>query len=448
MQMAHANDWSKDTVYLVMLDRFADGDPSNNEGIDPTNPLAFHGGDLVGLIEQLDEIHTLGANVIWITPLQKQVPPITVKEGLFHGHHGYWANNFNTLDPRFGDEETLKTLVDKAHDLDMKVILDVVYNHVGYGSDWITQHPDWIRQGDACGGDPLTLCLAGLPDIKTERADVRAHLFEAHIGLAERVGLDGFRLDTVKHISHEFWQEHRAIIRERLGPNFLLLGEVWDADKFVAAPYFDQDEMDAIFDFGFRNSTLKFLTGVSDAQRYGRYIANRHDVPTGKLLAHFISNHDLPMMLALLRGNKDKLRVALTLMLTQEGLPILAWGEEVGRKGGIWPKNRQDMPWGNRNILPGAGVIRDETLRADVQRLIALRKNYPSLTGHEITVVHSEGRRLAYLRGEDILVLVNADKDVWQRDTREGWTEIYSTHPNSTGTMLEPFSAMILSRFK
>ena len=437
-------DWAGEVIYFVMVDRFADGDPANNMDVDLDNPLAFQGGDLVGLRENLDEIADLGATAIWLTPINQQVTHTVPAEGRdFFPHHGYWANDFNAIDPRYGDEATLSALVDRAHQLGLKVILDVVYNHVGYGADWTATRPEWVRRGADCGGDDITMCLSGLPDLRTELPELRDLLFEAHIGLAERTGLDGFRLDTVKHIDHDFWAAHRDEVRLRLGEDFLLLGEVWDADKYLAEPYFETGEMDALFDFGFRNRTLKFLQGIEKADRYARYFAKRHDVRDGFLLSHFLSNHDMPMMLALLKGDASRLQLGLVLMMTSEGLPVLSWGEEVGRRGGVWPNNREVMPWGARNVVPGQGSARDEALRDDVKALINLRKNYPELSGDQIEILHAEGGQLAYLRGDTFLVIINRDGGDLGFDFPAGhWDTIWS-HGE---TAFAPASAMIYHR--
>jgi glycosidase len=448
---APANDiWKRDVIYFVMLDRFADGDRSNNRGVDINNPLAFHGGDLKGLADNLGEIADLGATAVWLSPIVKQVGPIESDEGTFHGHHGYWADSFTEIDPRYGTEADLKHLVGIAHSMGMKVILDVVYNHVGYDAEWTKTKPEWLRQGDQCGGDAITLCLAGLPDLRTELHDVREHLFEAHIGLAERTGLDGFRLDTVKHISHEFWQEHRDQVRKRLGPDFLLLGEVWDADKYLAEPYFENDELDAITDFGFRDRTLKFLSGVSDAKRYSRYFLKRHNVADGKLLAPFLSNHDMPMLLAMLRGDKEKLKLAATLLFTSQGLPVLAWGEEIGRNGGLWPDNREDMDWGDRIDLPNANSYRDDDLKRHFQGLVQLRHSLPELASNATEIVHADGRSLAFTRGSDLLVLINASEKKWAFGSNEfpesEWTAVYQTKGSEAAFLLPPVAAAIFSR--
>ncbi len=299
-------------------------------------------------------------------------------------------------------------LVDGAHERGLKVILDVVYNHLGYGMENDPEFSHWLRSGESCGGsNPVTMCLAGLPDFQTELPEVRKYLFEANIGLAERVKLDGFRLDTVKHLSHDFWQEHRGEVDRRLGKDFLLLGEVWDADRFVARDYFANDEMDALFDFSFRDRVIKLVSGVYDAAKFGRYLSKRHDVAEGYFLAPFLSNHDMPMLLSMFGGDTQSLAMAATIMMTIEGPPVIPYGEEIGRRGGVWPDNREVMAWGERDILPGAGLARNEELRQVFMDLIALRKERASLRGGEFEVIYSDENVLIYGRGEDALVAIN-----------------------------------------
>lgn len=400
-QLGAAETWADDIVYFVMLDRFADGDPSNNQDVDLDSPIAFHGGDLLGLRDRLDYIQELGATAIWLTPIVEQIKsPVPNEFGPFYGHHGYWANDFTRVDPRFGTEADLTALTESAHERGLKVILDVVYNHVGYGADWTTSHPDWLRQGEDCGGDEITMCLSGLPDIRTERPEVRDFLFDAHIGLAERTGLDGFRLDTVKHVTHDFWAAHADEVRNRLGDDFLLLGEVWDGDKYLAAPYFENGELNALFDFAFRDRTLKFLSGVEQADRYGRYFAKRHETEGG-LLAPFLSNHDMPTLLAMLRGDSERYLMAATLLLTSQGIPTIAWGEEIGRRGGVWPDNREDMTWD--------GGYRDDDLLEKFKALIALRKANPALWDAPIEVLTASKGTLIYRRGDLVIAINRSD---------------------------------------
>lgn len=395
-------------LYFVMLDRFVDGDQTNNLDVNVAHDLTFHGGDLKGLGEQLDYIHELGATAVWLTPINRQIDGFVDNEyGEFYAHHGYWAEDLYSIDPRFGSEADLKALVDKAHRLDMKVILDVVYNHLGYGADFVEANPHWFRVGDQCGGDAITTCLSGLPDMKTELPEVREYLFDAHLGLAKRTGLDGFRLDTVKHIGHEFWQEHAIKAKARLGDDFILIGEIWGADKISARKYFEQEELDGVFDFVFRDRTIGFLNGIGSAKRYGRYLSKRHLVKDGHFLAPFLSNHDMPTLLAMLGGDKERYLIAATVLFSMEGMPTITWGEEYARQGKAWPKNRDNMYWENSELLPGASWDADLAVRDKFKQLIALRKSNQDLTSSVNELVYSTKHSVALKRGDNTLLVVN-----------------------------------------
>jgi len=401
-------------LYFVVLDRFADGDPGNDAGVDRTAKGAFHGGDLKGLTARLDDIADLGATALWITPVVKNIPgPVTGAGFPDWGYHGYWADDFLSLDPRFGSEEDLKTLVAEAHRRGMKVLLDVVYNHAGYESRYLgdPKTKDWFRREDrgTCGTDDLTTCVAGLPDFKTERPEVADYLLNAQIGWAEKAGLDGFRLDTVKHVDHPFWQEHRKRTRERLGKNFFLIGEVWGGDAQSLDPWFAGDEMDAGFDFSFQGSAVGFLERRGRTAAFDHYLKGRDKVRAGYLLSPYLSSHDVPGALSLLGGDVAKFRLAALLELTVSGLPMIYYGEEVARAGGDWPENRSDMPWGSRDVLPGKGRPRNEALRADYKKLIAIRRAHPALSRGTYETVSTDGDLLVFLRrdgaAKDVVVV-------------------------------------------
>ena len=410
-------DWSSAVLYFVIVDRFADGDPGNDRHVDPTAKGAFHGGDLKGLLARLDEISDLGVTAIWITPVVKNIPGFVTGAGFPDwAYHGYWADDFTKLDDRFGTEQDLRALADACHRRGMKLLLDTVYNHVGYNSQYLKspRTRNWLRSGETgdCGTDDLTSCLSGLPDLKTERADVDEYLFEAHLSRAKRLGLDGFRLDTVKHVSHDFWKEHRRRARKLLGDGFFLLGEVWGGDAESLDPWFAGDELDAGFDFSFQGSVLGFLEGRGRPVAFDRYLKSRERVRPGHLLAPFLSSHDVPTALSLLHGDKTLFRLAAVLELTAPGIPVIYYGEEVGRLGGEWPLNRSDMPWGDRDIRPGAGAARDDSLRQDYKRLIALRRAHPALSRGRHESVSADRDLLVYARrdsasGDYALVAVN-----------------------------------------
>ena len=409
--------WRDAILYFVITDRFADGDPNNDQGVDRNAKGTFHGGDLAGLRQQLDEIADLGATAIWITPVVKQIDGFVTGAGFPDwGYHGYWGDDFYRLDPRFGSEAELKALVDDAHARGIKVLLDVVYNHAGYDSNLLKdpRTRGWFRidsQG-TCGHDDLTLCVSGLPDFKTELPEVDDYLLKAHLGLAKRVGIDGFRLDTVKHVDHPFWQEHRRQTREQLGQDFFLIGEVWGGDAQSLDPWFSGDEMDAGFDFSFQGSALGWVQGRGRTIAFDRYLKSREKVRAGHLLSPYLSSHDVQGALSLLNGDKELFRLAALLELTAGGMPMIYYGEEVGRPGGDWPDNRSDMPWGNRRILPGAGKPRDEALRADYKKLIAIRRAHPAFARGVHTGLATDGDLLVFLQsdeasGDAVVVAVN-----------------------------------------
>src|SRR5882724_4678292 len=371
-----ARPWSDDILYFVLVDRFADGDPGNDANVDRKAKGAFHGGDLKGLLAQLDEIASLGVTAIWVNPLVKNIPGHVDGAGFPDwGYHGYWADDFNSLDPRFGTEEDLRKLVEACHIRGIKVLLDVVYNHAGYDTRYLRDPKTrkWLRStivGD-CGEDDLTSCLAGLP---------------------------GFRLDTVKHVDHPFWQEHRKRTRAELGPQFFLLGEVFGADAEVLEPWFEPDEMDAGFDFSFQGNVLGFVQGRGRTVAFNRYLEMRQKVRPGHLVAHYLSTHDTTGALFQLKGDMALFRLAAVLLFTTSGIPVVYYGEEVGRPGGEWPDNRSDMPWGPRDVLPGAGLPRDDALRRDYQKLIGIRKVHPALSRGNHIALSTEGDLYVFAR--------------------------------------------------
>lgn len=436
-------DWSDAIIYFVLVDRFADGDASNNSGVDLDNPGGWHGGDLRGLTAQLDEIADLGATAIWINPIQTQMsgavfasgPAETgTQNGFEHtGFHGYWMDDFNSVDPHFGSEADLKAFVDAAHKRGIKVLLDVVYNHAGYGTRYLTdpQYKGWIRTRPVdCAADPLTCQVGGLPDFVTEDPEVSTYLLDANIGLAKRTGVDGFRLDTVKHVGHDFWQVHRARTREELGDDFYLLGEVWGGSNQVLDEWFVNDEMDSGFDFTFRGSCRGFVDGKGRTIAYAAYLEKRHRIREGYQTAHYLSSHDEPLMLYELGGDLDKFKVCVGLQMTTLGLPVIYYGEEVARDGSVWPTNRNDMPWGDAAVMPGQGKARNEGLRDYYKNLIATRRAHPALTRGDFERLYWEGDLLIFSRsdmdsGDVVIVAANRGSETLEAKVTspEAWTE-------------------------
>jgi glycosidase len=413
--------WADEILYFVVVDRFADGDESNNVAVDTTAQGAFHGGDLKGLRQQLDELSSLGVTALWITPVVKNIDSFVTGAGFPDwGYHGYWADDFQKLDPRFGTEEDLRALVEACHQRGLRVLLDVVYNHPGYNSRYLRlpETKGWLRSEErgTCGDDDVTSCLSGLPDFKTELPEVAKYLLDAQIAWAKRSGVDGFRLDTVKHVGHAFWKEHRRRTREEVGKDFFLLGEVWGGDAESLDPWFSGDEMDGGFDFGFQGNTIAFVLGRGRVIAFDRYLKSRHKVRPGYHLAHFLSSHDVPGALHQLEGDVKRFSLAAVLQLTTVGIPTLYYGEEVARPGGDWPANRSDMPWGERDVKPGAGKPRNESLRKLYQKLTSIRRAHPALSRGTHQGLSTDGDLYVFLRheaesGDAVMVAINRGQE-------------------------------------
>lgn len=424
-----APDWSGDVVYFVLIDRYADGDSGNNSRVERSNPGGFHGGDLKGLTQHLDEIADLGVTALWINPVQKQISrcfyasapaKLGIPEFQHCGFHGYWIDDFTQVEPQFGSLDDLKHLVEEAHKRHIKVLLDVVYNHAGYGSSYESRKTSdgqsWMRTGEGnCDVDPITCRVGGLPDFRTELPEVRDYLLNANIGLARQAGVDGFRLDTFKHVATDFWLEHRRRTRAELGQDFFLLAEYWGGDASSLDPFFERDEIDAGFDFGFKGNCEAFVNNRGRAVAYGSYLRSRHKVRKGYLLAHYLSSHDEPMALYDMGGDKDKFRICAAIQMTSLGLPVIYYGEEVARKGSEWPLNRTNMPWGERDILPGKGDERDEAMREYYKALLHIRHQHPALSRGDYTLLSGpQDAVLAYARyealsGDKVVVVVNRE---------------------------------------
>ncbi len=436
--------WAGEVLYFVLIDRFADGDSSNNPRVQRRNPGGYHGGDLKGLTQQLDELADLGVTALWINPVQLQmergVPaqaPAKLGVSAFDhwGFHGYWIADFKKMEPQFGSVEDLKNLVDAARKRGIKVLLDVVYNHTGYESTYAgrrtaTGEP-WIRLGEgSCEVDPVTCRVGGLPDLRTELPEVRDYVLDANIALARQAGVAGFRLDTYKHLASDFWREHRARTREQLGPDFFLLAEYWGGTAQSLDGFFERDEVDSGFDFSFKGSCEAWVLGRGRSVAFGSYLRSRHQVRPGYLLAHYLSSHDEPMALGNLDGDKQKFRLCVAVQMTSLGMPVIYYGEEVGRGGTEWPLNRNDMPWGKRDVLPGRGVARDEALRDFYKKLIQIRKQHPALVRGDYALLSGrDDRALAYGRrdaasGDQVLVLLNRDDKPVSLDVAlpSGWS--------------------------
>ena len=412
-QASTTSDWNNEIMYFVIPDRYADA-KENNFIHDSEKPGHFHGGDWAGLTGQLDQLQELGITALWITPIVKQIPGFVGDVGFEdYGYHGYWADNFYALEGRLGNEEDLKELVEEAHKRNIKVLVDVVFNHPGYGASYETAKRHWLRIGDECGNDEVTGCLLGLPDFKTEIPEVREYLIESHIQWAEKFGFDGYRIDTIKHVDTETQLYNRSQTKERLDEDFFLMGEHFGGEASnLTDYYFQHGILNSGIDFSFPEATKLWLNWQIPTGEFSQVrLAGRHIDTKGGVLAHYLSSHDQTGMIKELGYDRNKFKVAAGLQLTSLGMPIIYYGEEVARNIGEWPENRSNMPWGRQNIQPGAGEERDEGMRDYYKQLITIRKANPALSTGSYQELYATNEHLTFARRKgNNKVIVSANR--------------------------------------
>lgn len=365
--------WSRpptrsDALYLVMVDRFADGRPDAPGTVDRGDPQAWHGGDLPGLLARLDVLDRLGVGAVWITPVSiGRDAPI----GPWGAYHGYWVTDVGGVGSRFGAPEDLRALSQALHERGMRLYVDVVYNHVAYDADLVREQPDWFHgRGDVVDWDDpvqrVTHDVHGLPDLAQEDERVYAWLRDRSKALLALADPDGFRVDAVGHLPEGFLARLGADLRPDARPAFELLGEVFDGNPDRLAARAAADGLDAVFDFPLHYAMVDVFCG--DAHP-GRVAASLRPDYGGARPVTMLDNHDTPRIRSRCGGDLDRVAQALAFQLTARGTPALTWGTEVGLEGALEPLNRGDM------VFPDE----EPPLAVTIRELLALRAETPAL---------------------------------------------------------------------
>lgn len=352
-------DWDEAVVYFMMTDRFFDGNESNNtaSGADTygKNPGLYHGGDFAGVTAKLDYLQDLGVNTIWITPIVENIKGVAVtdegsKDVPYNAaYHGYWASDFTKLNPTLGTTGEFETMISEAHKRGMRIMVDIVVNHAGYGTE--STFADMLRDKSVSEGD-IKSWQSGLPDFATENADVRAKLVEWQTAWMKDYGVDYFRVDTVKHVDSTTWAALKNSTTE-VNQSFKMIGEYFGAGYASNGSSLGTGQMDADLDFDFNDQATSFVSGnISSVEKFlsARNSALNNTYMTGQ----FLSSHDEDgFKAALMNGKKytedeatSAALVAATLQLTAKGIPVIYYGEEVGLSGlNNYPyqTNRYDM---------------------------------------------------------------------------------------------------------
>lgn len=378
-------DWDEAVVYFMMTDRFFDGNESNNtaSGADTygkNNPGLYHGGDFAGVTAKLDYLQDLGVNTIWLTPIVENVKGVAVtdegKEDVPYNaaYHGYWASDFTKLNPTLGTTEEFETMISEAHKRGMRIMVDIVVNHAGYGSE--STFADMLRDKSISEGD-IKSWQDGLPDFATENADVRAKLVEWQTSWMKDYGVDYFRVDTVKHVDSTTWAALKNSTTE-VNPSFKMIGEYYGAGYASNGSTLGTGQMDADLDFDFNDQATSFVSGnISSVESFlsSRNTALNNAYMTGQ----FLSSHDENGFKASLMNGKqyteDKATaaalVAATLQLTAKGIPVIYYGEEVGLSGlNNYPYNT------NRYDMDFSKATKDNVTYQHYKNLLSIRNAY------------------------------------------------------------------------
>ncbi len=345
-------DWDEARIYFMLTDRFYDGDEvNNNELVDKADPGAYHGGDFAGVTAKLDYLKGLGINTIWITPIVENVTGDfgTQAKGSYYAYHGYWANDFEKLNPYLGTRAELETLIDEAAARGMKIMADVVLNHGGYDTESNANFAGMYRT-ESIDNDDEKMSLAGLPDFKTEDQEVRSKLIGwqtawANLKTEKGNSIAYFRLDTAKHVDHETLKQFKAALAEA-NAEHKIIGEIWSDDAKINT-YLNNGEMDSAIDFSFNEIAKDFVNGNLDKAEQALEARNG-TLSNVATKGQFLSSHDEEGFLYSLGGDEDKMKAAVTLQITAKGQPIIYYGEEIGMTGeSNWPlyDNRKDFDW-------------------------------------------------------------------------------------------------------
>ena len=501
-------DWREEVIYQLLVDRFANGDAGNDFNVDLSAPGKWHGGDWKGVEDKLDYLADLGVTTLWISPVVKNVET----DAGFDGYHGYWTQDFSSPNPHFGDIPALRHMVNAAHEKGMKVILDIVTNHVGqlfYYDINGNGQPDENVQGGHCPSDhyeKVTGCTAsstvqhvseydpdfdtrgiqsytslgesgpaaviwnydpasnhmppmpeafqnkdwynkkgrtldfdvedqllhgdfpgGLKDVDTSRCDVKQAMVDVFARWVELTDLDGFRIDTVKHVEREFWRYFTQKIRQRLAPqgkkNFLMFGEAFDGnDELVGSftkndlpaadvlarenrcvtdgiPIKTGDQLDSVFYFPQyyqvirdvfvdANETTKIQELWAERPKHwGTEPArNGAGIVPSEAPVNFLDNHDVGRFLY---WDKKKsvaaLQNALLFTFAEQGIPCVYYGTEQELTGGNDPANREDL-W-------ETGYDASKSTYQWIQKLSRVRRSHRALTHGAQKVVWATTRK-------------------------------------------------------
>ena len=443
-----------DVVYLVMLDRFANGDRGNDAAdnaedmSDRRNPHAYHGGDFAGLKARLPYLADLGVTALWLTPIYKPAPrwfhtKVDGQPREFADFHGYSPVDLYEVNPRFGTSDEYRALVDEAHKIGLKVIQDQIVGFTGPQHRWAARPPterwfhgpvdkppvcnfrfDALANPHARESDRRGLTdgwfFGILPDLNTRDEQVKRVAIQQSLWWAATYSPDGIRLDTYPMVDRTFWRDWSRA-QKSLNPAMRSIGEAWVIDaadlSFLQGGRAGWDGIDpgvdSVFDFPLNAALVDVVARKASATKLGKALSRDFLYPRPDLLMTFLDNHDTPRLASMPGVTPARFRLAAAFLMTTRGIPQLTWGDEIGLPG--HSNDRKDIPGGwkgdPRDAFTIIGRTPEEQATFEAFRALAqIRQANASLrTGKTIELFMSDGI-FAFSRrheGENLVVVLN-----------------------------------------
>jgi len=451
-----------DVIYLIMPDRFANGDLSNDkpadsppEANDRKNARAYHGGDLRGIINRLPYLKGLGVTALWLTPwydnwngvnkCDKPWCPNTY-------YHGYHAIDYYAVEDRFGDMAALRELVDKAHASGIKVIQDQVANHVGSRHPWVLDPPldDWFHGTLAkhslnkfqnstvlsphSNRDEFRNTLDGwfnddLPDMNQEQPEVARYEIQNALWWVGMTGIDGIRQDTIQYMPRFFIRDLSNALHRQY-PRMWMVGEVFERDAAQTAFFIGghrgwdgmDTRLDSVFDFALWNTSLRVFTNKEPVRSLRDQLKYDALYPDALKITTLQNNHDTDRFMSLDGATLEGAMMHMAFTLSVRGIPQFYYGEEIAMEGGHDPDNRRDFPGGfpgdARSAFDAQGRKPKEQQMYDWTRAwIRLRAEHPALRRGQLIDLFYDDDTYVFARQdktETVIIAINRAEKVKQ----------------------------------
>jgi len=439
---------NEDIIYLIMPDRFADGDTSNDKDVDRKNPRAWHGGDLKGITGKLPYLKELGITAIWLTPWYDNPNEANLCDKPWcpnTNYHGYHAIDYYGVEDHFGTMADLRELVEKAHQAGIKIIQDQVANHFGIQHPWSKYPPlaNWVskfRQNsfnnsvllspNATAGERDNL-LSGwfnelLPDMNQDEPEVSRYEIQNALWWIGMTGIDGIRQDTIQYMPRRFIHDWSAAIKKEY-PKFWMVGEVFERDP-VQTAFFQggktgwdglDTKLPSVFDFKLWDTSTEVFTGKKPVRALRDVLKYDGLYPDINNVTVLQNNHDTKRFMSLDGATLEGAMLHLGFLLTVRGIPQLYYGEEIAMRGGEDPFNRADFPGGwsedKDEFIPAKGKNDERNaMYWFTKNWISIRRDFPALRWGKTIDLKYDDDIYVFARqyqGQTIVVALNRGRE-------------------------------------